>query len=344
MSQLPELHIHHPNPEPLTEGSKRVPPWLDTAQDDSEPLPERGRLTLDRTVPLRDAVAAAFTDEVRHALAVARHAGSKPVRAVHELRKSVRRARALVRLVRPLLPQPTRVALEKTLGQVARSTSAHRDTEVLPVAMRALNGKDRKQFTALEAELWAQREALRRSGEVEPLLRASAEQLERLPPMLASALRPDLSWEDLGIGLRDSYRRARKALLHAAKHPNHVLIHDWRKRAKDLRHQLELVVPEDQLGEVRHEQLVGVLKDLGQITDLIALRNWARDHGAVGDDRGARGLGRAIKAQVQGQFDPVIERGRRYFRKKAKHFAAQVIAVAESAAVPERPVPQLVQG
>lgn len=329
MSHLRDLRIqpHDSAPEP------RVAPWLEPARDDDEPLPERGPLTLDRTIPLRDAVAAAFTDEIRHALAVARHAGSKPARAVHELRKSVRRARALVRLVRPLLPQPTRVALEKTLGQVARSTSAHRDTEVLPVAMRALNGKDRKQFTALEAELWARRDTLRRSGEIEPLLRSGAEQLERLPPMLASALRPDLSWDDLGVGLRDSYRRARKALQHAGKHPNHVLIHDWRKRAKDLRHQVELLVPPEQLEDVHHEQLVAVLKDLGQITDLIALRNWAREHGAVADDRGPRALGRAIKAQVHGQFDPVIERGHKYFRKKARHFAAEVVDVAESVAV-----------
>ncbi len=314
------------------------PPWLESRGDDErEPLPERGPLALDRSVSLHDAVAAAFSDEIHHAIAVARHAGSKPARAVHELRKSVRRARALVRLVRPLLPEATRVALERTLSQVARSTSAHRDVEVLPLAMRALSAKARKQFTALEADLWARRDALRRSGEIEPLLRSAAAQLEPLAPVLAAGLRADLTWEDLGLGLHDSYRRACKSLRAARKHPNHVLIHDWRKRAKDLRHQLELLVPERELDEVDHGELVVLLKDLGDITDLVALRAWTREQhsdvaGAAGADHSARALGRAVKSQVLAQFDPVIERGKRFFRKKAKHFVARVLENAEDQA------------
>lgn len=345
MSQLTDVQgpiQKSPAPKPprsLTVAKPAVPPWLEShaarEDDDREPLPERGPLTIDRSVPLRDAVAAVFADEIHHAIAVARQGGSKPARAVHELRRSVRRARALVRLVRPLLPEATRVAVERTLGDVARSTSAHRDIEILPLAMRALGSKERKQFTTLEAELWARRDALRSSGEIEPLLRSAALQLEPLALVLAAGLRADLTWEDLGLGLHESYRRTRKALRAARKHPNQVLIHDWRKRTKDLRHQMEMLIPERDLGQVDHGELVSLLKDLGDITDLVALRTWSREQhsdvaGAAGADRSARALGRAVKSQVLAQFDPVIERGRRFFRQKAKHFVAAVLETAEN--------------
>lgn len=320
-----------PAPEMPASACPAIAPWFQqhrTAQP-GDPLPVRGPLAFARDLPLRDAVAAAFAAEIDHALAISRFAATRPSRAVHEFRKSVRRARALVRLLRPLLPDATRVAVERTLAEVARSTSALRDIDVLPAAMQALDAAERRQFATLQADLWARRDALRRSGEAEPVLQAGAEMLVALTPVLAAALRPDLTWDDLGEGLHDGYRRTRKALQQARKHPNQLLIHDWRKRAKDLRHQMEFLLPDDAREVAGYPELVALVKDLGDMTDLIALRRWSREQAGLADQAGTRALARVVKARIATQFGDVAQRAKKLFHPKAKHFAVEVLSAAE---------------
>lgn len=292
-------------------------------------LPQRGALAFARNLPLRDAVAAAFAAEIAHAIALHRFSLTHPVRAVHGFRKSVRRARALVRLLRPALPDPTRLALEHTLRDATRGTTDLRNSEILPAAMQALDGLKRRPFAALRAELAARQAAMRHSGEIAPALHDGAAALPGLVPVFAAALDANLTWEVLGASLSVTYRRARQSLRKATKHPNNQLIHDCRKCARDLRDQLAYVLQDDAHGAARHDEMANLVKDLGAVTDLIALREWSRTYGAEVDERGTRVLTWTIKARMTSEFGTLAEQGQKLFQRKPKHYAAAILAAAD---------------
>src|SRR5688500_10014428 len=68
------------------------------------PVTARSSLALDPALPPWEALNAAFASVIAYATAqVGRAREGDPAKAIHEYRKSIRRARALVRLVRPLL-------------------------------------------------------------------------------------------------------------------------------------------------------------------------------------------------------------------------------------------------
>src|SRR5688572_28087233 len=61
------------------------------------------RLALDPSLPPWAALNAAFAGVIAYATAQVPRAEQDPAKAIHEYRKSIRRARALVRLVRPFV-------------------------------------------------------------------------------------------------------------------------------------------------------------------------------------------------------------------------------------------------
>lgn len=299
-----------------------------------EPAPVSEPPRLDRTLPLRTAMAQAFEEELALATAQAELAADRPVEAVHAFRKSLRRARAMVRLVRGALPKATYATLARHLGEVSRSTSALRDAEVLPDALRSLEAvAGKKAWREIERELDAMRGQVKLSGQAEMLLRDGAEHLAILPAVLAAGLRPDLEWQDLGDGLRETYRRARKAKKAASKHPNFVLIHDWRKRSKDLRHQLELLAPEDDYAAARPYKHLA--QALGHVTDLIALRQWVRRTAALDGRDGHRKLLQVLDKQVKQRFQAARKEGEEAFGRKARRFVAEALPQAQLAVADE---------
>jgi CHAD domain-containing protein len=60
--------------------------------------------------------------------------------------------------------------------------------------------------------------------------------------IVAARLRTD-GWQELGAGLCRVYRAGRKAMKQARKTPAPECLHEWRKQAKYLWHQLQLLEP-----------------------------------------------------------------------------------------------------
>jgi CHAD domain-containing protein len=256
----------------------------------------------------------------------------QPAVAVHAFRKSVRRARALVRLLRCVLPEPTGLTLERALGDVARSLSELRNTEMLPMALAALEAAQRTPFAKVGAELLARQEATRQSGHIQVALERGAVAVQTLAPMLAAGLTADVTWETLTDGLRGQYRRTREALEMAHKRPNPQLIHDCRKCARDLRDQVAWLLPADEHHVARHADLAALVKDLGTLTDMHSLQQWTRRHGVAVDDHGTQVLERMIKLRALGQFHAVSDRARRLFRTKSRVFSGTLLAAVTSTA------------
>jgi len=169
---------------------------------------------------------------------------------VHEVRKALKRVRALLRLLRPQLGDGDFERENAALRDCGRQLSGARDAEVMVATLDDLarrhpgkptRGRGVKQ---LRAELVAERE--RALGVEDPALRAAAlDELRRarerialwqLPPRGAGKKKAARLLED---GLRDVYATGRRRRRKARRREDLETLHALRKSAKDLRYVAE---------------------------------------------------------------------------------------------------------
>ncbi len=157
--------------------------------------------------------------------------------AIHEARKSLKKARAVLRLMRPELEKTYRVENPR-LRNIALQLSELRDAAVM---IETLDGVEQKYRQELGARsLVPIRRALARRkrqgeqqagiavllGSIAAKLRAAARRAKRW------ALHAD-GFEAISPGFEMAFRRGRKAFALARKHPSTENDHTWRKRVKD---------------------------------------------------------------------------------------------------------------
>jgi len=159
--------------------------------------------------------------------------------AIHDVRKRCKKLRGLLRLVRHSFPDyPQENA---AFRDISRLLGAARDAKVLEETYDAVladyNG------TLERAALDPVRAALTRGhehaigeadldagfAEARTMMQAARERAEHWT-LGGSGL--DEGWVVLGRGVAATYRRARKAMAHAAKKPDAERQHEWRKRVK----------------------------------------------------------------------------------------------------------------
>jgi hypothetical protein len=198
-----------------------------------------------------------------------------PERTIHETRKALKRARALVRLQRSALG-PRRFKRNNTALRLAgRQLAGARDAEIVVDALDALIEQHPRRLARsagvarLRARLQAEREAAQSHtrhgthvrGIVLDELRATHVHLERWEPAQGDGKTARLGLHAIYREGRRRMRRARKAgktTQTSAK--SSAALHDWRKRAKDLRYCAEalglrkLAKRADRLGETIGEE------------------------------------------------------------------------------------------
>jgi CHAD domain-containing protein len=248
--------------------------------------------------------------------------------AVHEYRKSLRRARALVRLLRQVVSETARRQLATTLKEAHRAASPLRDLDVLLVQIDEYEidsgaGAGAALRASLE-ERRRQRLGRRRAGEV---LERGIGAILPLPEELAGALPDEVEWKQLVRGLRGTYRRARRELDRALEIPDPVHVHNWRKRTKDLSYQLELFasVGGRPIADVRkpYASLAGTL---GEVTDLIILRR-ALDDEELAELRDHGRLHARVDRLLQKRLAAAFEQGRPLYRARPKKVTREISAL-----------------
>lgn len=172
--------------------------------------------------------------------------GEDPVAAVHDARREIRSARAVVKLVRVSVGPKEYARQNGALRRAGRQLSSHRDAHVLGSAFDRLLGHD----PSLEEE-----STLR----LRELLTAVGEGSGQALPLAAAAALAELDAFDEGIsmwprkgrvveinvatGFERTLRRVRRATELAAEEPTADALHTLRKRAKDAREQLRTLMP-----------------------------------------------------------------------------------------------------
>jgi len=286
-----------------------------------------GKLRLKPRRPLADALLGSFRNVVKSARGAARRAPEQPAEAVHEFRKSLRRADAVVALLRPALGKKASRGLTRRLRDVFRTTGAVRDAEILVAALAAMPRSDEEEAgrRSLESELETRRaHALR---EAPAILEKAVAGLPRVTAAFEVLLDPDVGAHELESGLARSRRRERAALERARQSGASEDLHRWRKRIKELRYELELLAstgsPEL---EERERALADLARRLGSVTDAIALAS------AIERRRDESGLVETpvllekLRERIRQESGESLEKGPDLFEKGPRAFARRVVA------------------
>lgn len=157
--------------------------------------------------------------------------------AIHEARKSLKKTRALLRLVQPYLG-PVYRQENDCLRQIGRELSEFRDAGAILDTLKDLRKKYADQLggpeidTAVRAIL-KRKQNLEDAGRLEETLPRLADTIEKVSHRAKKLGVAADGFGAIATGLRDRFRRGRKAMFRARVHPAPENYHEWRKRVKD---------------------------------------------------------------------------------------------------------------
>lgn len=250
--------------------------------------------------------------------------------AVHESRKSIKRVRALLRLVRGELPGKVYRFENRSLRDTSRLVSEIRSARGVLDAATSIQGLYGDlladgTFASLIQRLSRRRDLIELKALEDPnLVGRVVRSLERAYNRYGSWPIDPEAREVYGLGIRDSfeavssglsrtYTHGRKTMVHA--YENRGSFHEWRKRVKDMRHQMEFLVPlwPEVIGgtAMTLERLGDILGDDNDIADLMDL---LRDRPDLCPDPRERSLLRALGNQRRHELHIAAEiLGRRVY-------------------------------
>ncbi len=190
--------------------------------------------------------------------------------AVHEARKSLKKTRALLRLMRPELDNVYAVENPR-LRDIGRKLSEFRDTAVMVEMFDGVKQKyqaelDGHTLGSIRRGLVGQKRKQERGTQMSATLKRLAAKLRPAANSLEKWSPETDGFPAIEPGLTDSYRSARKAMAGVRDHSRPEYAHEWRKRVKD--HWYDVRLLEDLWTDVM-EGYEKSLKDL---------ETWLGDH------------------------------------------------------------------
>jgi CHAD domain-containing protein len=204
---------------------------------------------------------------------------------IHDARKRIKQARTTVRLLRKALSGDDYRRADRILRDAAHPLSAARDAKILVEALdglqqrhrgaRHIKGGHRFRRALVHARLQARRRALTDAAGV-----AEARKLMDLARFQAKhwTLHHD-GWRQLAKRAVRRYAKGRDALREVNGERTVERLHRWRKQAKYLYLQLELLAPISTPAIARRaDELHSLLDDLGEDHDLALLHRRVAEH------------------------------------------------------------------
>lgn len=248
--------------------------------------------------------------------------------ALHEVRKRIKRMRALVRLCREGLGELAKLE-DMVLRDVGRMLAAHRESDALVEILRAAAK------TAGAVEVRHLEETVRLHQSARAPMRNREADLARARRALGglrrriAAIEVDEFDERACLRrLRKSYRRARDQWWVAVSDPTDDGLHEWRKLTKILLNHLRLVRVwcGDELPRVR-SALVEIDDRLGRARDYAHLAGILRGVPAAEIPlRYGMGLRARLESDVDDELSRAFVLGRQVFRPRAKVFLERILA------------------
>ncbi len=233
---------------------------------------------------------------------------------VHEARKAIKRARAVLKLLRPSLPASGAARSKHELRDAGRALAAARDAKVIADRfdeMLRRSGIARSAVSSLAQSLPTASAA--QPGDPGSVLTGLAAARRRL----ARASLPARNWTPLGAGIRSIYRSGRQRVPAKPDTVSVEAMHEWRKQVKSYWHALEVFVPVCPAQIRRTIGLARRLADtLGEDHDLALLADQLR--ASATESRG----------EPVAELLDAIERRRRRLRRRALKIGTALYADA----------------
>lgn len=285
--------------------------------------PLGGKLSVLRdSVELRKALLREFERGVQTAKDAVAAVDHGTTAAVHQARKGLRRARAVLELVAGALPKSERRAVGKALRDARRALSTIRDHAVAPETLGSLPLGEEDRATAKRV-LDNAAEALPAVQEIKQLLAESAARAAAQGEALAASLPAEIEFDTVLDGIRGVYAEARRA--RRAGKRSKQWFHAWRRRSKELCYQLELVAEHagPRLTAI-HSEIEGLCDTLGPAVDLVMVREFISTYNqGIGSDE-LDHLKSAIDAQLMDLMKDTRKAGRDLFALKPKRLTKRL--------------------
>lgn len=255
--------------------------------------------------------------------------------AVHESRKSIKRVRALLRLVRGELPDHIYDFENESLRNTARLVTRIRAAQGVLEAARSIQGLYGDlladgTFSVLLERLTRRRDLIELEAVEDPnLVGRVVRGLERAYHRYGSWPTDPEAQEVYGLGIRDSYEAVRPGLASTYSHGRRTMVtayegsapgdfHEWRKKVKDMRHQMEFLAPlwpEVIVGTAMTLERLGHI--LGEDNDIRELGDLLRDRPDLCPNPRERSLFRALAHQRRSELQIAAEiLGRRVYAEQ----------------------------
>lgn len=245
--------------------------------------------------------------------------------SIHEARKSVKKVRALLRLVRGGLGKKFYRRENGAFREIAHALSDYRDVEVQLKTLDKLRQRGRtpatNNFEGLRRDLLKRHERLlRESRSRKKALRADLETArKRVKKWPANRLKRS----DICLGIKKIYKRGGKAMAIAEQSRTMEDLHEWRKRVKDLWYQLRVIQPLcPQVMSRFVDQMERLSDDLGDDHDAVMLMEAAK--GSKLSTEESEALARMIEARRAGLQTSAFKLGRHAYAEKPGAFVSRI--------------------
>ena len=244
--------------------------------------------------------------------------------AIHEARKSLKKARSALRLARTDLPASTRRTENAAMRDASRRLSGARDAQVMLDTLEGLThaipAPPADEVRSLQRELAARRAELASQLEGDTgLLEDVAGELEAIRGRVASWELGDQGWGSIAEGAEIIHDRGRAAMKQALRGDADDDWHEWRKRVKDLWYAGRIIAP------ITGPQIEGLVEEADELSDVLGDHN---DLAVLLEAAGDRpGLRAAIVARRDGLRRVAATLGRRLYGERPKAFARRLEAL-----------------
>jgi CHAD domain-containing protein len=256
----------------------------------------------------------------RSIIADARRALADPELAdpevVHEVRKALKRWRALLRLLgRPLGEQADQMRMEarELMRAIAGARDAQSALDALGDLRKAELPFSQTSVETIRARLTEKRDA----AEAKSFTKSMRDKLSRYLDYATLSLErwplKAIDFDTVTDGLTSTYRRARQLVPEGWTDAEAEHLHDLRRRVVEHRHQMDLVEPLwPRLGKVWAEEAQRLRNQLGACQDLAVLAAFTAPHEPL--------------APWRSRLVPLIEERRRAHLKTAQRLSGRLFA------------------
>lgn len=257
--------------------------------------------------------------------------------AVHEARKSVKRLRALLTLIRPAIAADEYGTLQDQLKTLARSVSGLRDAQVMLITVTKLEAHDHAVTSGPVAAALHQHLHDRHAAAGHHVDRTVVTSAKKAVKEIADGFKKLTfvaeGFPALALAMQENYRKARHAMSLAYEGSHDEPFHEWRKLVQRHWRQLQLVVEVWPKGIQPHIALARELSEtLGDDHDLSVLANLVTEQGgALGGPKQVAAYVALCRKRQRALRDHAAVLGARLFAEKPSSFAGRIRIYWETA-------------